>query len=101
LFAVLSNHLIKHQDIEQNPENLEKTLANKKKSTFGMLAAIKAPTFRKVFLPKEHEAIDLIRHKQFVLNTLLPIKKFNKTTLYDTYFLKKCYSFFDYYLSVV
>ena len=55
------------QDIEQNPETWRKLLETKKiKQSFGSLSGNQVPTFPKGF-PKEHDAIDLIRHKQFIL----------------------------------
>ena len=55
------------QDIEQNPATWRKLLGTKEiKQSFGTLTGNQVPTFPKGF-PKEHEAIDLIRHKQFIL----------------------------------
>lgn len=54
-------------DIERNPSEWF-TILNAKPivENFSALAGNKVPTFPKGF-PKDHEAIDLIRHKQFIL----------------------------------
>lgn len=55
------------KDIELNPAAWHQILNSKLiKGNFGELAGNKVPTFPKGF-PKDHEAIDLIRHKQFIL----------------------------------
>ncbi|HRL71683.1 MAG TPA: DUF2461 domain-containing protein [Flavobacterium sp.] len=55
------------KDIELNPAAWSKILNSKPiKDNFVELAGNKVPTFPKGF-PKDHEAIDLIRHKQFIL----------------------------------
>jgi uncharacterized protein (TIGR02453 family) len=55
------------KDIELNPAVWYKILNAKPiKDNFVALAGNKVPTFPKGF-PKDHEAIDLIRHKQFIL----------------------------------
>lgn len=55
------------KDIERNPNEWHKILNAKPiKDNFVALAGNKVPTFPKGF-PKDHEAIDLIRHKQFIL----------------------------------
>ena len=55
------------QDIEQNPATWRQILGSKKiKQSFGTLTGNQVPTFPKGF-PKEHEAIDLIRYKQFIV----------------------------------
>ncbi|MDG2431694.1 DUF2461 domain-containing protein [Flavobacterium sp.] len=55
------------QDIEQNPATWRQILGSKKiKQSFGTLTGNQVPTFPKGF-PKEHEAIDLIKYKQFIV----------------------------------
>jgi uncharacterized protein (TIGR02453 family) len=55
------------QDIQENPTTWRQILGTEKiKQSFGSLSGNQVPTFPKGF-PKEHEAIDLIRHKQFIL----------------------------------
>jgi uncharacterized protein (TIGR02453 family) len=55
------------KDIEFNPEEWRKILNSKPiKNNFVELTGNKVPTFPKGF-PKDHDAIDLIRHKQFIL----------------------------------
>jgi uncharacterized protein (TIGR02453 family) len=90
------------QDIEQNPETWRKLLANKKiREGFGMLCGNKVPTFPKGF-PKEHEAIDLIRHKQFVLKHTFTDQEILQDDFMATINLlfKEVRPFFD-YLSIV
>ncbi|UQD56772.1 DUF2461 domain-containing protein [Flavobacterium sp. K5-23] len=55
------------KDIELNPDEWRKILNSKSiKNNFVELTGNKVPSFPKGF-PKDHEAIDLIRHKQFIL----------------------------------
>lgn len=56
------------KDIEINQSIWRKILNSKSiKTNFGEMAGNKVPTFPKGF-PKDHEAIDLIRHKQFIFS---------------------------------
>ena len=55
------------KDIELNPDEWQTILKSKSiTENFGKLTGCKVPTFPKGY-PKDHEVIDLIRHKQFIL----------------------------------
>ena len=90
------------QDIEQNPETWRKLLNNKKiKQSFGTLSGNQLPTFPKGF-PKEHQAIDLIRHKQFILKHAFTDQEILQGDFLQTIDLlfQEVRPFFD-YLSIV
>ena len=91
------------KDIELNPKDWRKILNAKPiKENFGELLGNKVPTFPKGF-PKDHEAIDLIRHKQFILK-----HNFSDEEVLDSEFVLKVNEifktvrpFFDYMSSVL
>ena len=90
------------QDIEKNPETWRKLLNNKKiKQNFGTLSGSQVPTFPKGF-SKEHEAIDLIRHKQFILRHTFTDQEILQEDFMQTIDLlfQEVRPFFD-YLSIV
>lgn len=91
------------QDIEQNPKTWRKLLGTQKiQKNFGILSGNHVPTFPKGF-PKDHEAIDLIRHKQFILKHHFTDQDILETNFLQTIDLlfQTVRPFFDYLSSVL
>jgi uncharacterized protein (TIGR02453 family) len=90
------------KDKEKNPQIWRKLLDTKKiKQGFGSLSGNQVPTFPKGF-PKDHEAIDLIRFKQFILKHSFTDQEVLQANFAQTVALlfKNVRPFFD-YLSIV